>query len=54
MPMYEYFCKDCDKTFEELAKFEDQIECPVCQKISDKLVSATKGKVLGSHNPVKQ
>jgi putative FmdB family regulatory protein len=31
MPVYEYRCTDCEKTFEQLVRSQSQkIECPTC------------------------
>ena len=40
MPLYDYHCKDCNKTFELLIKLSDMPVCPECggQNL-DKLVS---------------
>jgi putative FmdB family regulatory protein len=43
MPIYEYACKACDRTFEELVmrrSDEDDVRCPTCKgKRVEKLVS---------------
>ena len=43
MPIYEYACKACDRTFEELVlrrSDEDDVRCPKCKgKRVEKLVS---------------
>ena len=43
MPIYEYACKACDRTFEELVmrrSDEDGVRCPKCKgKRVEKLVS---------------
>jgi putative FmdB family regulatory protein len=31
MPLYEYTCRDCDKTFETLVFDGEAIECPNCE-----------------------
>lgn len=39
MPMYEYRCQKCDKSFETLRRMQDadrDLQCPECQ--SDKVV----------------
>jgi putative FmdB family regulatory protein len=47
MPLYDYRCRDCDKTFELLIKLSDTPVCPECAgKNLEKLVSqpATPGQ----------
>lgn len=40
MPLYDYRCKDCDKTFELLIKISDTPVCPECAGLNlEKLVS---------------
>lgn len=41
MPLYEYQCKSCDKTFELRQKFSDPpaSECPTCGGQVEKLIS---------------
>jgi len=40
MPLFEYHCKPCDKTFEKLCKpQQDQATCPDCGKAAAKAVS---------------
>ena len=31
MPLYEYACRDCDHTFEELVFGKEAVACPRCQ-----------------------
>ncbi len=31
MPIYEYACKKCDHTFEQLVRGGDSVSCPECQ-----------------------
>ena len=41
MPLYEYRCKDCGKTFEQLVLGEDgPVACPVCRGDVEKLMSS--------------
>ena len=45
MPMQEYFCKKCAKLYEilvPLAKTDDRISCPHCEKDLIKHISAPK------------
>ena len=40
MPLFEYHCESCDKTFEKLMKkLETEAPCPNCGKPSQKAVS---------------
>ncbi|WP_291318991.1 zinc ribbon domain-containing protein [Desulfonatronospira sp.] len=33
MPIYEYYCPDCEKVFEELVKGQpERVACPGCKK----------------------
>lgn len=33
MPLLQYYCKDCDKHFEELVrKYDVEVVCPACKK----------------------
>ncbi len=49
MPIFEFSCKDCDKTFETLVlNSSERIQCPECKSNElDKLISAHS--VGGSH-----
>ena len=54
MPLYEYKCKECEKTFENLSSFRDSekpVECPNCgSKKTGKLLSTfcpSMGKSAG-------
>ena len=41
MPLFEYHCRACDKTFEKLYKQQtDTAACPDCGKDAPKVVSA--------------
>lgn len=42
-PLFEYVCqnKKCSNVFTELAKFEDKIACPKCNKSSQKQIATT-------------
>lgn len=44
MPMYEYRCKECGKTYEKLRRLQDadrDLECPYCAaKDVERLISA--------------
>ena len=42
MPLYEYYCQDCDKEFEALrshSQADDPAPCPRCGKESPRLLS---------------
>lgn len=40
MPIYEYHCKNCGRTFEELVFGDDVPECPSCHSAdTEKLIS---------------
>ncbi len=40
MPLFEYHCEACNKTFEKMTKVqEDNMPCPDCGKASPKAVS---------------
>ena len=51
MPIFEYVCKNCKNTFEELVKrFDDKVVCPKCggeavKSFSGQMYSAT-GKTV--------
>lgn len=43
MPIYEYFCKKCDKKFELRRPFsqsKDPAECPVCNTAAERVLSS--------------
>jgi len=46
MPLYQYQCKKCKHVFDELAKFEDKIKCPLCKKATEKLIATTNHPVF--------
>lgn len=51
MPLYEYHCDDCDKTFEVIKKFSDPVEepCEYCGSANThKLVSAPSVRFKGT------
>ncbi len=40
MPVLQYFCKNCNKEFEELVKrFTDEVLCPECGKAAERRYS---------------
>jgi len=34
MPIYEYVCKQCNKSFETLVRASTTVECPACKSTS--------------------
>jgi len=55
MPIYEYRCGRCEKTFEETqsvhARIEDTV-CPFCQaQEATRIISQVSSKIVGSHKP---
>lgn len=44
MPLYEYECEVCDRTFQQFAKMEDRhsILCEKCGKLAKKLISVSQ------------
>ncbi len=43
MPLYEYFCPECEDRFESfryLSERNDVVECPNCGKESERVLSA--------------
>lgn len=51
MPIYEYFCKDCGKHFEELRRFsqkDDEVQCPRCKSKNTKRAVSIFGTSGGS------
>jgi len=48
MPIYEYYCKDCDHTFETLKNIKESqtANCPKCDKLVNKQVSQVGGLVF--------
>lgn len=40
MPLFEYHCETCNKTFEKLLKQQEaEAQCPVCDAMAKKAVS---------------
>ncbi|MFO8073255.1 MAG: zinc ribbon domain-containing protein [Polyangia bacterium] len=41
MPLYEYFCENCEQSFELIrsASSEDEVSCPECGEPARKLLS---------------
>jgi len=49
MPLFDFYCKSCDKTFELLAKSSSKPVCPECNGEIEKQLSriAPAGKTAG-------
>jgi len=48
MPLYEYACRDCGKSFEILVRGAEKPVCPHCESRKlDKLLSVVSGHVAG-------
>ena len=50
MPIYEYECKSCAHTFDELQKMNDErlVDCPVCELPElERLLSAPSFRLKG-------
>lgn len=56
MPIFDYHCNglDCQNKEELLVNSSEKPNCSKCGRILEKQVSAPKGYVRGSNNPVKQ
>jgi len=51
MPIYEFICKKCEYTFEELLSIHEKWpKCPKCNSNLDKLLSDFCGIVKGSEH----
>lgn len=49
MPLYEYRCQSCSKTFEVLVRGDERAQCPSCQGASlEKLFSVFAVNASGS------
>lgn len=50
MPLYEYKCNECDKTFEVLQRINEEPmkECLYCHGSVDKLISTSSFQLKGS------
>lgn len=50
MPLYEYACESCKKTFEIIQKFSDPPvqDCPECGKPVTKVMSRTSFQLKGT------
>ena len=48
MPIYEYYCTDCDLKFELLKSIKENqsAECPKCNKLAERQVSLIGGLVF--------
>lgn len=53
MPLYEYRCQKCSKTFEVLVRGGESARCPSCQGDAlDRLLSVFAVNAQGSSEPV--
>lgn len=52
MPLYDYFCKECQEVFEQFHQHMDdeQEKCPVCGAKSDKIDHLKRQNVVGNFN----
>jgi len=52
MPIFEYTCRDCKKSFEELVLGqEEEVVCPHCGSAkTEKLMSCCRGKMGGGRD----
>jgi putative FmdB family regulatory protein len=43
MPIYEYYCSLCDKTFERFhnMNFKGEFKCDKCQKVIERILSSS-------------
>jgi len=50
MPLYEYSCEKCEKSFELIRNISDktQVHCPVCDAVCRKNVSTPSFQLKGS------
>ena len=52
MPLYEYHCSGCDRTFEKIVNRQpDEIRCPNCGALAERKVSAFAATGLGCEAP---
>jgi len=50
MPLFDYYCKDCEKCYEvlvPLSKTKSKIKCPKCKKELKKIISPVYFSVKG-------
>lgn len=47
MPLFEYLCLNCNKPFDQLAKSDEVVNCPTCQKEAQKQISTTSLNTWG-------
>ena len=48
MPLYQYWCEKCDKGYEvliPLARYDEEVKCPHCDKTLQKIFSPCMIKV---------
>ena len=52
MPIYEYACQDCGKSFELLVRSDTVLQCPACQSLQlDKQLSVFATASAGAPAP---
>lgn len=56
MPIYVYFCKECQKEFESLVmSYKEVTECPECKSRScERVITAHQGYTIGGNNSASQ
>lgn len=51
MPIYEFYCEDCNEIFEEILPLgENNFNCKKCNKPTQRIMSSFLGIVKGSSN----
>ncbi len=50
MPLYEYVCKECSRSFEELVFGDGQVLCPGCGRGDVQRLLPSRVSVGGSHD----
>jgi putative FmdB family regulatory protein len=48
MPIFEYLCRQCGKTFETFRKSADEVKCPQCGSPPERVVSVFSGQTSPS------
>ncbi len=51
MPIYEYRCRACDKTFERLVRGQTRVACPACESAKVSRVISLPARPAGSAGP---
>ena len=55
MPLYEYACRSCGRTFEEVRRMSEAdqpIACPACRSRETTRRVTTPGRVMGAINSI--